>query len=1446
MVHLSLPAAGADFIGIISPQRSTYFHVNQTITGMNRIKYLISNSDHMPLNRSTPRVLTDREKILLLLYCVCVCVCVCVCCFPICRFHMHHSRRIYAWIILLLPCIETFFPATVCDLISLNLTCTDFSFASDQFPILFFEECQSRMSITDRSKGDSTNAYWTVGGHADQILMGLFDDIDGGLNWGVNGDHCHSHSSGNNIMFNVQSYLGFVLYLAGQCCSMVVKKRRQGPSYVGDVSKTPWWSKEVSDKHRCWEALVERGPTETIHFHDRLIVLYMLVAIYLLPLVSIVHRNDASGVGIVVPGCFHLVLVAAVLAIGANVLMVDKFLQSELRQYEAQAWALGASEAHIEAVRRSNVPEQSVIELLHYLTRTYIQLRRAARRLGADECQIDSALTMDANSKKAAIILFLLQLRKYSICSNTEVTKNNGNGKVVNNGATKRRTQTQIFVRCVNNKTISVMIDDNEDLLAKVTNVDSLKSDEVWISHAGKPVISGCNSIDSGIQPGSTVTMIRRLCGGMLVASKGSALEPEPEPEPLEKSTNPVDRSVSLRWLLDFVAQNRGKRVSFERREFMVPEDGGGNEAGIDATAETLSSHRIKRRTSETAGTGQQVTVRYSDILFEAMTTADVMEAMIRPVCRSNHKSFAEAKIRLQATGPPTYFVSHAWDSLFVDLVESVAAFLEAAAQEETFAWLDIFAINQDDTGGTFSAMAELDDGRTLARVIELSRSTLVVLDKERVAPFTRLWCLYEIGSTPTSKLQLLTHGFSEKDISQHVWNIDAETALCFSPDDKKMIHEEITQRFGYGTLQRFTTELRLRLLLRPMSYAADLKALCDRAAPQETYNFDRVWQHVQAAAGRVVCVVGGAGEGKSTLAAMMLSDGDGDEDAVFIHAAHFCKRADTNRQDLGGIARSIGYQLAQRVDHSGGLLFGLTREEAEAMQTDSDAAVKLLIIRPLEGLAAAGRRVVLLIDALDEAQDQVLGTNRVVSLLQDFGKAKTNALSVVVTMRPDPGANLLILRRSFGLENVLELSPSTLQVASAVGGAAQSDDVLRSTPEWAMAMRVKEQSKIYVIVCRGFVEKWLACSRSAAKLPTPPESIDEAYKLWFELQPPTDGVKQLLGLVMAARQPLSSAHLDVLGLLAARDGLPGWGLLFEDRDHLLQTIHLSVREFLLDASRSGAHAADVASGHTLLASSCLKILQQRTTGPTLEYALRHGHVHLAEVLRNVTTKGTAVVHDWFQAFLQPRSGAEAVVAARNEPTTESVVEERRAEAHVQQNVAVPMHLWEKGKECYICRRKFSLRRRRHHCRACGRSCCDDHSARSVVLHGAEGESSEHRVCDICANQERGYQHSTTEFAAAATVDEPAVESDARNALVEPEVERSVAVGNQNETSVSGWWRQPNIEEAGEGETIIGRRVLVKGRGEGVVVSYARAKIGASSHVIKYASGDEAKVKLAR
>ena len=87
--------------------------------------------------------------------------------------------------------------------------------------------------------------------------------------------------------------------------------------------------------------------------------------------------------------------------------------------------------------------------------------------------------------------------------------------------------------------------------------------------------------------------------------------------------------------------------------------------------------------------------------------------------------------------------------------------------------------------------------------------------------------------------------------------------------------------------------------------------------------------------------------------------------------------------------------------------MFGLTHQEAETVQTDPVVAVEKLIVRQLHGLAASGKRIVILVDALDEAQER--GTNRVVKLLKDLGKAKTNALSIVVTMVGNKSHDLFI-----------------------------------------------------------------------------------------------------------------------------------------------------------------------------------------------------------------------------------------------------------------------------------------------------------------------------------------------------------------------------------------------------------------------------------------------------
>ena len=124
---------------------------------------------------------------------------------------------------------------------------------------------------------------------------------------------------------------------------------------------------------------------------------------------------------------------------------------------------------------------------------------------------------------------------------------------------------------------------------------------------------------------------------------------------------------------------------------------------------------------------------------------------------------------------------------------------------------------------------------------------------------------------------------------------------------------------------------------------------------------------------------------------------------------------------------------------------------------------------------------------------------------------------------RPEPAANLQILRSAYGSENVLQVAPSQLMESmdSVVGGTAGATDphgatgpfrlsglrhfrssataseaeCLADVPEWQAQTQANERSKIFVALCRGFVNAWLLASRPVTALPGPPTTVDAAYQ---------------------------------------------------------------------------------------------------------------------------------------------------------------------------------------------------------------------------------------------------------------------------------------------------------------------------------------------------------------
>ena len=520
----------------------------------------------------------------------------------------------------------------------------------------------------------------------------------------------------------------------------------------------------------------------------------------------------------------------------------------------------------------------------------------------------------------------------------------------------------------------------------------------------------------------------------------------------------------------------------------------------------------------------------------------------------------------------------------FSALVDRLAEYFAGAREEDVFVWLDIFAINQKEG----RAMAELDDGRTLAETIETSSGCLVVLDAA-LLPVQRLWCLYEIGSCPEDKLELLAPaGMPDAAIAQARGRIDAESANCFSPADKEMIERHIQAQMG--SLRELTERLQLRFTLTPLGYTADIHALNERRRNAPLKELDKYTRFAGAMPGLAAVICGGAGEGKSTIAAALSESCD---------ASHFCKRSDVRRQDAARIAHSLAYQLALTRPAARRHILELSDGDLERARTDERVASDVLLAGALNALPG-DEHAVLLIDALDEGANRL--TNTAFNLLERLAKVAPERWSLLVTMRPESMGRL---GRLFSAGNRIEVHPRDLRDVSGAevdsdattAGKGSSETVLLQLLRGALA---------------GSGLGGAAC-----------ESVDDAYRAFFDAASRNREEATLISVVTAAREPLSESHLEMLGLLGALHNLPGKGLLFERREYRVQMLHGSLGEWI----RATGGAAATLVGHAALAANAAAQLADTydASSPIDRYALEHGHEHLAEALRLAKEGGGAV-----------------------------------------------------------------------------------------------------------------------------------------------------------------------------------------------------------------------------
>ena len=80
--------------------------------------------------------------------------------------------------------------------------------------------------------------------------------------------------------------------------------------------------------------------------------------------------------------------------------------------------------------------------------------------------------------------------------------------------------------------------------------------------------------------------------------------------------------------------------------------------------------------------------------------------------------------------------------------------------------------------------------------------------------------------------------------------------------------------------------------------------------------------------------------------------------------------------------------------------------------------------------------------------------------------------------------------------------------------------------------------------------------------------------------------------------------------------------------------------------------------------------------------------------------------------------------------------EEKMKKREVLPNAINNVKNWKENSKCSICNKKFGwFTDRRHHCRKCGESVCNNHSKSRNNVYGYRKKKNGHRICNQCINE---------------------------------------------------------------------------------------------------------------
>lgn len=393
------------------------------------------------------------------------------------------------------------------------------------------------------------------------------------------------------------------------------------------------------------------------------------------------------------------------------------------------------------------------------------------------------------------------------------------------------------------------------------------------------------------------------------------------------------------------------------------------------------------------------------------------------------------------------------------------------------------------------------------------------------------------------------------------------------------------------GEASQFEGEISaLRAVLQPATFSSDIARHVPGFVGREwVFDAYNEWLDQQPES-RLFWIKAGPGVGKTAIAAMLAH-----EHQQAIVGAWFCQTGSIERSDPHKALHTLSFQLAARwPDYRIKLRFQLGFNASTSAQDWEGLRESLLkknlpdlfhhlFAEPLTGLIYRDRRLVIVIDALDEATDGE-GKNELTDLIAGQFSKLPPWLGFIVTSRPDP----TVMSRLQGFKP-FEFDAHDKRNHADLGQyldieLGQRDDFAR-LPE-AEQNRLKsillEKSEGMVLYLRQIVEGLKAGALTLATLEETPRGLGGLYHNAFAHRFASNveyerDIKPLLRLVLAAPGSLPKGLA-----LAVLDGdKESWfrkrtrlGAYLLDTPDGLQLFHKTLREWLLDEA-SGVYFVD-------------------------------------------------------------------------------------------------------------------------------------------------------------------------------------------------------------------------------------------------------------------------------